>query len=222
MPNPGANQKAFIETEKGDRLPCLFNPAELQVTRSNEWSGTPRPGLSVPLLRYAGAKSGSLRLNLFFDTTTEGEPVTKYTSKLFSLMEPEADLPGTTGDGVDRRPQTVHFHWGDFHSFQAVITSLDVTFVYFSASGVPLRARADLVLTQYREDDAFALQNPTSHTPHPHRVHRVAPGETLDRIAAAHYGDATRWRAIAAANGVEDPLAIRPGTLLAIPKLDRT
>jgi len=65
---------------------------------------------------------------------------------------------------------------------------------------------------------AFGPQNPTSGTPRPHRVHRVQPGETLDRIAAAHLGDATSWRVIAQANGIEDPLAVKPGTLLAIPE----
>jgi nucleoid-associated protein YgaU len=35
-----------------------------------------------------------------------------------------------------------------------------------------------------------------------------------------HYGDSTKWRSIATANGVEDPLALRPGGLLSIPRLD--
>jgi nucleoid-associated protein YgaU len=34
-----------------------------------------------------------------------------------------------------------------------------------------------------------------------------------------HLGDSTRWRSIAEANELEDPLALRPGTLLAIPEL---
>jgi nucleoid-associated protein YgaU len=105
------------------------------------------------------------------------------------------------------------------HSFKAVVSSLDLSFIYFAADGTPLRARAELVLVQFERELAFGPQNPTSGTPHPHRVHRVNPGETLDRIAAAHYGDPTRWRAIAAANGIEDPLALEPGTVLAIPRL---
>ena len=76
---------------------------------------------------------------------------------------------------------------------------------------------AALTLTQYEEDMAFGPQNPTSGTPRPHRVHRVQPGETLDRISALHLGDSTKWRSIAEANGIEDPLDLRPGSLLAIP-----
>jgi predicted Zn-dependent protease len=143
-----------------------------------------------------------------------------HTAKLLGLMEVEPSLAGANPASGNVRPQWVKFHWGDLHSFKAVITSLDLTFVYFAADGTPLRARADVVLTQFEQEMAFGPQNPTSGTPRPHRVHRVSPGETLDRIAARHYGDATRWRDIAAANRIEDPLALRPGSVLAIPSDD--
>ena len=48
----------------------------------------------------------------------------------------------------------------------------------------------------------------------------MQPGETLDRIAAKYYGDSTRWRMLADANGIADPLALRPGALLSIPRMD--
>ena len=44
-------------------------------------------------------------------------------------------------------------------------------------------------------------------------------GETLDRIAAAHYADPFNWRLIAEANGIIDPLDVAPGTVLVIPEL---
>ena len=71
------------------------------------------------------------------------------------------------------------------------MSDLELTFEYFSSTGTPLRARALITLKQYQEDMAFGPQNPTSGTPRPHRVHRVQPGETLDRIAAMHLGDPT-------------------------------
>ena len=99
---------------------------------------------------------------------------------------------------------------------------LALSFTYFSSTGVPLRAQMRLELQQYQPSNAFGPQNPTSGTPRPHRVHRVQPGETLDRISARYYGDSTRWRALAAANGIEDPLAIRAGSLLSVPRMDST
>jgi hypothetical protein len=113
----------------------------------------------------------------------------------------------------------VKFHWGDLHSFKSIIDSLDLRFTYFSAAGMPLRAQVGMSLMQFEPDANWGPQNPTSGTPKPHRVHRVQKGETLDRISARHYGDSTRWRLIAEANGIHDPLALRPGSLLTIPKL---
>jgi hypothetical protein len=217
MPD-AADTKAFLETEGGSRIPCLFNPSELTLQLANGWAADPMPGRGVPTLRYTGAGSGVLRLTLFFDTTDTGKPVTGYTAKLVELMEIDSRLPGTSAETNNARPPWVVFHWGDFHSFKAVVSAMDLSFEYFGSTGTPLRARAALVLTQYQKDMAFGPQNPTSGTPRPHRVHRVQPGETLDRVAALHLGDATRWRAIAEANGIEDPLALTPGSLLAIPE----
>lgn len=212
--------KAFLEIEGGDRLPCLFNPNQLQLTRVNRWEGQARPGRGVPRLRYAGAEPGSLAVDLFFDTTHEGRAVTVYTGKIVHLMEVDPSLPGSDEATGNVRPPTVTFHWGDLHSFKAVVASLDLTFTYFSSAGVPLRARLALVLRQYEESRAFGPQNPTSGTPKPHRVHQVLAGETLDRIAARYYGDATRWRLLADANGIADPLAVRPGALLSVPRIE--
>jgi hypothetical protein len=218
MPTSNSS-KAFLATEDNQRFPCLFNPEDLALNQSNGWAADPMPGKGVPTLRYTGAGSGQLRLTLFFDTTDTGSAVTEYTGKIVGLMDVNPQLPGSSPASNNARPPWVQFHWGDFHSFKAVVSALDLTFEYFSSTGTPLRARAALVLTQYQEDMAFGPQNPTSGTPRPHRVHRVQPGETLDRIAAAHLGDATKWRSIAEANDIEDPLALRPGSLLAIPGL---
>lgn len=211
-------EKAFLEVETGDRIPCLFNPSSISVSRSNNWAGNPMPGSGVGPLRYLGANSGTLTLDLLFDTTADGSAVSVHTGKLMKLMDVDYSLPGADEATRNGRPPKVTFHWGDLHSFPAVVANVVLNFVYFSSSGVPLRATAHLDLQQYDRSDAFGPQNPTSGTPIPHRVHRVQPGETLDRISARYYGDSTRWRELASANGIEDPLAVRPGTLLSVPR----
>jgi len=215
-------EKAFLEIEGGARVPCLFNPETITLGRRNNWSASPMPGKDVPQLRYNGGGSGWLRLDLMFDTTSDGSPVTKYTGKIVGLMDVDKSLPGTDEKTNNARPPTVIFHWGDMHSFPCVVQDLSVTFNYFSSNGVPLRAEMHLDLVQFKPSKAFGPQNPTSGTPEPHRVHRVQPGETLDRISARYYGDPTRWRQLAAANGIEDPLAVRPGSVLSIPRQEST
>lgn len=216
---PGV-EKAFLEIEGGTRVPCLFNPAQLQLTRSNTWAGDARPGRGVPRLRYTGAQSGVLKVDLFFDTTSDGTSVAAHTGKIVGLMDVDPSIPGSDEASHNLRPPYVIFHWGDLHSFKAVVADLDLAFTYFSSTGTPLRASVALTLRQFEESQAFGPQNPTSGTPHPHRVHRVQAGETLDRIAARYYGDSTSWRTLADANGIADALALRPGSTIAVPRLD--
>ncbi len=211
--------KAYLMIEgSSERIPCMFNPSELQISRSNSWDSPSLAGQGVQKARYTGAGAGSMSLTLTFDTTDTGQAVTTYTGKLMKLMDVDPSLGGTDEQSNNARPPYVTFHWGDLHSFEAVVSNLTLQFTYFSSTGVPLRAKVSMSLTQYKQSNAFGPQNPTSGTPHPHRVHRVQPGETLDRISARYYGDPTRWRQIASANGITDPLAVRSGTLLSIPR----
>jgi hypothetical protein len=218
MAPPVQLQKAFLTTEKNEKLECMFNPARFAFSVSNRWEEDRTPGKSTPTLRYVGGDSGSFSLSLVFDTTHGGTSVTTYTNKLLKLMEVDTTLPSHDDSRNSGRPQWVTFHWGtNIHTFKAIITNLGVTFTYFSNEGMPLRANVEMSLQQFEPDPTWTRQNPTSGTPKPQRTHQVHPGETLDRVAAKVYGDSTMWRAIAAANGIGDPLDLRPGSVLAIP-----
>ncbi len=60
-------------------------------------------------------------------------------------------------------------------------------------------------------------QNPTSGSADVRRMHRTVAGDTLASVAYAEYGDPTQWRALAAYNGIDDPLRLRTGTTLLLP-----
>lgn len=219
---PNQLQKAYLEVETGGRIECMFNPTEFAFSTSNSWESDSVPGKETPTLRYAGGSGGSFDLKLVFDTTHDGTAVSAYSNKLLKLMDIDTTLPGydaTIGNG---RPPWVKFHWGThIHSFKAVITSANVSFTYFSNEGMPLRANVDLSLEQFEPDANWGPQNPTSGTPKPQRTHQVQVGDTLDRIAARYFGDSTKWRDIAALNGIADPLDLAPGRLLSIPERRR-
>ncbi len=210
--------KAVLEPEKGAPIPCLFNPAELKLSKTNRWTPSEAKGVNTPALRFQEGQSGSLSMTLTLDTTDTGKPVTAHTNRLLGLMRVDANLPGSDQQSNRARPPWLRFRWGSFHSFKAVLEQLQLTFTYFSSSGTPLRAKAEVKLTQFEDEEAWGPQNPTSGTPTPHRIHRLLPGETLDRVAATYYGDATRWRLIAEANAVVDPLGLQPGDALVVPE----
>ncbi len=212
-------QKAYLEVETGSRIECMFNPARFSFSQGNRWESDEIPGKATPSMRYTGGTGGTFSLSLVFDTTAEGKAVSVYTGKLLKLLEVDSTLPGYDQTRSNGRPPWVKFHWGtSLHSFKAVITNIGVTFTYFSSSGLPLRANVEMSLEQYEPDANWGPQNPTSGTPKPNRTHQVQVGDSLDRISARYYGDSTQWRSIANANGIGDPLDLRPGRLLAIPE----
>lgn len=212
-------QKAYLEVETGGRLDCMFNPTTFAFATQNRWESDRIPGRSTPTLRFAGGGGGTFSLSLVFDTTDTGTSVTTYTNKVLALMEVDTTLAGYDAAKNNGRPPWVKFHWGThLHSFKAVITSTNVSFTYFSAEGLPLRANVELSLEQFEPDNNWGPQNPTSGTPKPERTHQVQVGDTLDRIAARYYGDSTKWRDIATINGIADPLDLAPGRLLSVPE----
>ncbi len=215
-----SNQKAFLETETGKRIPCLFNPEKLQIGLSTNWKGEEIPGQEAPILKYGGGGSGTIDVELFFDTTDDGSPVTKHTDKLIDLLKVDTSIKGYSEAKQNGRPPWVRFHWGKFHSFKSVLTDLDLQFTYFAPDGKPLRATAGLTLVQYEPEEDWPKQNPTSGTPKPARSHLVQPGETLDRIAARYYDDPTKWRQLAELNGIRDPFDVSAGMLVDVPVED--
>jgi hypothetical protein len=124
---------------------------------------------------------------------------------------------GKTAGTPTASPPFVTFHWGQL-IFKGACTSLSITYKLFKPDGEPLRA--DVKMTLKQADEAPAGQNPTTRANAGFGVHRVRDGDTLPSISYQAYGDATKWRLIAEANGVDNPLHLRRGTPLSLPRLD--
>jgi len=215
-----AGEKAYLMTETDKKIPFLFNPNELSFSKSNSWEKATAAGNSAPKLDFSSGGSVTFSLKIEFDTTDTGKPVSDHTDKLYELMLADPSLKGTKEDRNMGRPPWVQFHWGKLRSHKAVVESLSIEFTYFASDGTPLRAMCNLSLKQYEDEGKLAPQNPTSGTPAPHKVRRVSPGEYLYTISEEQYGSSNRWRAIADANGVDDPLALPAGRTLVIPQLE--
>jgi len=201
--------KAYLETETGQRINFLFNPSNIEMSRTVEWKPQSSPGENAPSLTWDHGKSGTMKFDLIMDTTDTGSDVTVYTNQLLGL---------TRVNDQKKRPLWVRLGWGKLSSFKAVVNSVTLNFTYFAGNGTPLRARATVNLTQFENEARQPLQNPTSGSPRRERLHHVQPGETLDRISYVAYGDSTQWRVIAQRNKITDPFRLRPGTRLVLPE----
>jgi hypothetical protein len=213
-----AIQKAYLMTETKKKIEFMFNPQDLEFSKSTTWGANDTPGSNAPQLQFNSGGSVEFSLTALFDSTADGKPVTKITDELYKLTVTDKSIKGTKEDRNMARPPWVQFHWGKMRSFKAVVTKLDLKFTYFTADGTPLRASVTMSFRQYMDEGTLAPQNPTSGTPNPGQIRKVESGQYLDTLADEIYGDSSKWRQIADANGIDDPLAIPAGRSLIIPE----
>lgn len=187
----------------------MFNPKEYTIAQQVDYNTEPM-GDSTERTELRNVASRTLNLpELIFDTYEEMTDVTQKTQGLLDLLQPKEE------QGQNKPvPRKVLFEWGTF-SFEAYLTSVSQRFTLFRPDGTPVRAMVTVELREYTED--LPGTNPTSGGGPVERVWRVEAGDRLDTIADAAYGDATKWRLIAAHNNIENPLRLRPGTELGIP-----
>lgn len=214
----GTVQRAELTIEGAGSIRCLFNPAEYTLRKRNAFAAEPQPTTSVPTLQYAGGRPAEMTVELLFDVTLSNPQVSSIipdTDKLFHAMEPST----STG-----QPPIVTFKWGATESFASRVADLEVQYVLFREDGSPLRAWARMTLVQAKPSpqrfNPHAIQpaqNPTTRADGAGTPWVVRLGDSLPSIAYANYGDQTAWRAIARANGIDNPFRLRTGVVLTIP-----
>jgi nucleoid-associated protein YgaU len=217
--------RARLEIEgAGAPIPCWFNPKEYAISKQNSWNTPAVTGASLPRAQFTGGQPRKLQLDLLFDHGDSGQRVRDVTDALFLAMEVNRQLASGQGKNSGRPPM-ITFSWGTVVSFQAVADSLNVQYTLFDPTGEPLRAQVRLSLTQVAEardpsshNTSTPGQNPTTRAIAGLGTHVVRDGDTLAGIAYERYGDATRWRLIAVANGIDDPLRLRRGRSLVVPE----
>ena len=211
---PQGFQRAQLEIEDQEPIECAFNPHSYTVTKTNVWNFKPTTGVDLPDGEFGGGLPQRTALSLLLDVSLLGgdESVKMAADKLFKMMESGG------GGGGGGAPPKVTFRWGSVSLPQAVPVSLSVQYVHFHPNGEPIRATVELELAQATK--AEQGQNPTTRGLAGLRVHRLQDGDSLASLAYAAYDDPTRWRAIAEANGIDDPMRLQRGTELSIPRLE--
>ncbi len=198
----------------GITISCMFNPFEYTVSKANSYEEKSKNNSDVPHVEFKKGGPQTLKLSLTFDTYEKQQDVSKLTNQLWKLMESKTRREGNKDKKVP--PPEVAFEWGVFR-FVAVITDMTQKFTLFKPDGTPVRAKVDVTFTQHIDVDDYGGQNPTSGGGPVQRVRQVVAGDRLDTIAYEVYGDATKWRTIAASNHITNPLALRAGQQLTIP-----
>lgn len=189
-------------------IPVMFNPPEYQLERTNEYAEVGIPGLGSSLLQFVRGSAQTLTMELFFDTTDLGIDVRVHTGLLLALT----DIGSET-----HAPADLLFVWGTL-VFPCVLERVTQTFEQFNALGMPVRARLNVTLKGHDKLQDLLSQIPLL-SPDRAKQWTVKQGDRLADIAAQEYGDPGKWRAIAEANGIDNPLMLDVGQKLEVPTL---
>lgn len=205
------NQADFGGASERDTLTVDFNPTEYAQNASTSYAEAAIPGLQAPLIQFGRGEAQTLSLELLLDTHTYGGDADIRETAL-------RKLDGFLAvDGELHAPPPCRVVWGSL-VFVGVLTELQRRFVLFLDNGRPVRARVQLSFKEYVPVEIQVRSVPRA-SPDKRKAWRFREGDRLDRVAFDAFGDPALWRAIALANGIEDPLRIEPGRLLRIPAL---
>jgi len=216
--------KAFL-TLKDDPtniVPCLFNPNELTVEKSNHFAEVNIPGLETPILQFVRGNARVVTMDLFFDTYEEKTDVRLFTDRItgWDAGSMFSDLPDIAKglmnmDSELHAPPVCLFIWGTF-LFQCVIQSTTKRFTMFLPAGIPVRATLRVTLKEYTEVETEILELDL-HSSDLIKTRVVKEGDSLWAMAAKEYGGPQHWRLIAEANDIDNPRLLQTGRELMIP-----
>ncbi|WP_020614507.1 CIS tube protein [Sediminispirochaeta bajacaliforniensis] len=204
-----ALEKAVIvNLDENDEIEVMFNPKEYIVEKRTPWKEQSTQGLDSPPVEFTLGERKRLSMELFFDTSEEKSDVREYTDKIEKLMLVNAD---------QHRPPLLMFTWGTLR-FKCVLEDLVQRFTMFMNDGTPVRAILKVLFKEYATAAEQIQDNPRHSSDHTKQM-VLREGDTLSAMSAREYEDPGKWREIADANGIEDPMHVKPGTVVKLPPL---
>jgi len=214
-PTPSGGGGGAPGGERGS-VPFQFNPKEVTIQKTAKWERkTAKGAKKAGPPEFSGSEPCKLTMEMFFDSSGKHDgSVVEAVEKLFSCCVP-------TDESMNSKkptPPLVVLHWGKVASFPAFVTSVSAKYTLFSPDGIPIRALCSVAMEEMPNEPW--RQNPTSGSEAVRRSHTMIEGDSLASVAYTEYGDPSMWRAIAAYNGIDDPIrfsALGAGSTLVLP-----
>lgn len=211
-------------TLDGSPLDVAFNPTEYTLNKAAQLAEIAIPGLDSPMLQYVHGQTETLNMELFFDSTDEGgtgedaKSVTELTDPFYQLIRI---------DPATRALPVILFTWGgdafpggrsyqtlgpSRHGFKGVLESVRQRFTMFSSLGKPLRATIAISMKEYKTLAELVAEQSAESSDRP-AAQVLEEGQALTDVTDGQ-GNSDAWRGMADANGIDDPEAVEPGTVL--------
>ncbi|MFJ7209240.1 hypothetical protein ACIQWR_37620 [Streptomyces sp. NPDC098789] len=211
-------------------VPFQLNPESISFSRDVRVSenGSSRGTLGT---EFKSAEPSRISLT---DVTIRGLHTKALCDQLLNWMSPGSGRLGqmvggmlTKATGGERdftnRLPCLTFLWGPPNlgfCYSVMLTSASIRYVRFNADAVPVRAKVTLSMSEQPSVLGTLPTNPTSGGLPGRGTWTLTEGENLQAVALSGYGSPHAWREIARANGIEDPLRVRPGQVVYLPHPD--
>ena len=211
----GKLEKAKLVSQE-DEVELLFhyNPATITMKTGARFS-RPRPARgekTAPPPDFISAEQVVYTMDIVLDTTDDvPRGVPEAITQLVDWTRPSATSLKTDKPS----PPLLLLEWGKRHWGPVHLTKLRVDHTLFAPTGEPVRAKVNLRLTEKVTEPGRT--NPTSGGAPDRRRVLVEGSDGLGQVAQREYGDPNLWRAVAAANGIDDPSRVPRGTQLLLP-----
>lgn len=214
--------KIIIHKSPEEEVKFSFNPEKYTIRSKVQYSEDKGLSNETTKLSVLGNISRELSATLFFDSTVSTASLTALTEGMDAASDPVTDRTKKIAealliDGSQHKQPMVTFSWGNLN-FKGYLTSLNEEYTMFSIEGKPIRAKLDITIQEDTSDLSAAKKSPFE-SPDRTKSRVITEGMSLWAIAEEEYGDCEKWRILAKANHMMNPLDLVPGQILKIPAL---
>jgi hypothetical protein len=194
-------------------LEFTYNPQKIAINYQKQISGGDNGASLDDKIKNLGVVNITINNVIFVGAETK-----QTCDQLLKWTGPQGKTT-TIGKGANQNsasPYRLVFSWGEKMVYNVELFKVDITYLRFTSDGTPTRAEVGLSLRSEFKD-ALPSTNPTSGGLPGRKARLLDASECLPSLATANYGRPGAWRPIAAANGIDDPLRVRPGTAVYLP-----
>jgi hypothetical protein len=208
-----------FEDPKYDGAPKLefaafVNPNEITLAYEMEYDAAQGAGTTGSRMEFKKMKPGDMSLTFFIDGTGASGTPCDVQARIKSFQ----DVTGYNGN--IHRPNYLKVMWGTLQVKRCVLKSASIAYKLFRPDGVPLRAVVTATFTD-NSDDQTRVAMAQDQSPDLTHVRLLKAGDTLPALCAQIYGDPGYYLAVARANGIDHFRALKPGTRVVFPPLER-
>ncbi|MDF2986024.1 MAG: hypothetical protein K0R50_1534 [Eubacterium sp.] len=171
-------------------ISVMFNPNEYTVSYEAKYTG------ENDKKQFVRTETPEFKVSLFYDTYEKRRDVKLETSKLTNLLGPQVEGKET------KKPPSCLFIWGEF-KYRGVLSKIEQKFTMFLEDGTPVRSLMDVT---FISDEPEKKVQKAEGREACRKLWIVKSGDRLDLIANEALKDPMKWRIIAEANKIVNPI----------------